>query len=67
MVPTVLLLALIIKMEILALSQELRQDKNKLMDIIWNRNLSKSEAIGRCGEDEKRDDDAEPTQLSAKQ
>ena len=31
------------------------------MDKIWYRNPSKSEVIGRCGGDEKTNDDAEPT------
>ena len=31
------------------------------MDKIWFRNPSKSEAIGRCSEDEKPNDYAEPT------
>jgi len=31
------------------------------MDKIWDRNPSKSEVIGRCGGDEKTNDDAELT------
>ena len=42
----------------LALSQELRQ-ANSVMDKIWYRNPSKSEAIGHCGGDEKTNDHAE--------
>ena len=34
------------------------------MDKIWYRNPSKSEVIGRCGEDEKKPNDhAEPTKV----
>ena len=33
------------------------------MDTIWYRNTLKSEVIGRCGGDEKRNDHAEPTQV----
>ena len=40
--------------KILALSQELRWENND-MDKIWDRNLSKSEVIGRCGGGEKPD------------
>ena len=38
---------------VLALSQELRWDKKKVMDKIWYENPSKSEVSGRCGGDEK--------------
>ena len=33
------------------------------MDKIWYRNPSKSEVIGRCGGDEKKYDNAEPTKV----
>jgi len=42
------------KGKILALSQELRQENN-VMDVIWYRNPSKSEVIGRCGGYEKNE------------
>ena len=42
--------------KILVLFQNLRQENN-VMDKIWYRSPSKSEAIGRCG----GDDHAEPT------
>ena len=35
------------------------------MDKIWYRNSSKSEVIGRCGEDEKTNDHAEPTKVES--
>ena len=34
------------------------------MDTIWYRNPSMSEVIGRCGEDKKPNDHAEPTKKS---
>ena len=33
------------------------------MDKIWDRNPSKSDVIGRCGEDEKTNDHAKPTKV----
>jgi len=33
------------------------------MDNIWDRNLSKSEVIGRCGGDEKPNDHAVPPKV----
>ena len=48
----VYIIKLLRKREILALSQELRQENN-VMDNIWYRNPSKSEVIGRCGGNEK--------------
>ena len=36
------------------------------MDKIWYRNPSKSEVIGRCGGDEKLNDNAEPTKSTLK-
>ena len=33
------------------------------MDTIWDRNPSKSEVIGRCGGDEKKNAHAEPTKV----
>ena len=53
MVPVVPSLAFNIKREILALSQELRKDKNSYMDKIWDENPLKSEVIGHCGGVEK--------------
>ena len=53
MVPVVPSLAFNIKREILALSQELRKDKNSYMDKIWDENPMKSEVIGHCGGVEK--------------
>ena len=52
----------ILNSEILAFSEEYRQDKN-VMDTIWDRYPSKSEVIGRCSGDEKTNDHAEPTQI----
>ena len=37
------------------------------MDKIWFRNPSKSEVIGRCGRDEKTNDQAKPTKVEALQ
>ena len=34
------------------------------MDKIWDGNPSKSEIIGRCGGDEKKSDNAEPTKTN---
>ena len=48
----------------MALSQELREDKKKGVDNIWNGNSSKSEVISRCDKDEKTNDNEEPTQLA---
>ena len=42
------------------MAQQLRCNKNE-MDKIWDSNPSKSEVIGRCGEDEKTIDYAELT------
>ena len=41
-------------------------DKIKVLDKIWDGNHSMSEAIGRCGGDEKMNGYAEPTQSNVK-
>ena len=53
------------KREILALSEEFKQDNN-VMDKICDRNPSKYEVNGRCGGDEKTKDHAEPTKVERK-
>jgi len=52
-----------LKGEILALSQDLRWDKN-VMDNIWD--PSKLEVIGCCGADEKTNDHAEQRSIAKK-
>ena len=52
-------MALSIEQENISLSEELRKEKN--VTDYWLENPSKSKVIGRCGEEKKPNDHAEPT------